>query len=69
MIYIDPENRHAWKTVRIGRIRPDGQFQVVWSSEYPIRPVPYPPQRTVQAWEDLLKQLHTSWGGRWVKPS
>jgi len=69
MIYIDPENRHAWKTVRIGRIRPDGQFQVVWSSEYPIRPVPYPPQRTVQAWEELLKQLQTSWGGRWVKPS
>jgi urea ABC transporter urea binding protein len=69
MIYVDPENRHAWKTVRIGRIRPDGQFQVVWSSEYPIRPVPYPPQRTVQAWEDLLKQLQTSWGGRWVKPS
>jgi len=69
MIYIDPENRHAWKTVRIGRIRPDGQFQVVWSSEYPIRPVPYPPQRSVQAWEDLLKQLHTAWGGRWVRPS
>jgi len=68
MIYIDPENRHAWKTVRIGQIRPDGQFDIVWSSEYPIRPVPYPPQRTVQAWDAMLQQLYTSWGNRWVRP-
>lgn len=68
MVYVDPENRHTWKTVRIGRIRPDGQFDIVWSSEYPIRPVPYPPQRTVQAWESMLQQLYTSWGNRWVRP-
>ena len=68
MIYIDPENRHAWKTVRIGQIRPDGQFDIVWSSEYPIRPIPYPPQRTVQAWDAMLQQLYTSWGNRWVRP-
>jgi len=68
MVYIDPENRHAWKTVRIGQIRADGQFDIVWSSEYPIRPVPYPPQRTVQAWEAMLQQLYTSWGNRWVRP-
>jgi urea transport system substrate-binding protein len=68
MIYVDPENHHTWKTVRIGRIRPDGQFDIVWSSEYPIRPVPYPPQRTVQAWDELLQQLFTSWGGHWVRP-
>jgi urea transport system substrate-binding protein len=68
MVYVDPENRHTWKTVRIGQIRPDGQFDIVWSSEYPIRPVPYPPQRTVQAWEAMLQQLYASWGNRWVRP-
>jgi len=68
MVYVDPENRHTWKTVRIGQIRPDGQFDIVWSSEYPIRPVPYPPQRTVQAWDAMLQQLYTSWGNRWVRP-
>jgi urea transport system substrate-binding protein len=68
MIYVDPGNHHTWKTVRIGRIRPDGQFDIVWSSEYPIRPVPYPPQRTAQAWDGMLQQLFTSWGGHWVKP-
>jgi urea transport system substrate-binding protein len=67
MVYIDPENRHTWKTVRIGRIRPDGQFDIVWSSEYPIRPAPYPPERSVDAWNALLKGLFTSWGGRWVR--
>jgi urea transport system substrate-binding protein len=68
MIYVDPDNHHTWKTVRIGRIRADGQFDIVWSSEYPIRPVPYPPQRTVQAWNDLLNGLFRSWGGQWVRP-
>ena len=68
MVYVDPENRHTWKTVRIGQIRPDGQFDIVWASEYPIRPVPYPPQRTVPAWEALLQQLYSSWGNRWVRP-
>lgn len=68
MIYVDPETRHTWKTVRIGQIRADGQFDIVWSSEYPIRPVPYPPQRTVQAWEGMLQQLYTAWGNRWVRP-
>ena len=40
VVYIDPENLHAWKSVRIGQIQADGQFKIVWDSEKPIRPVP-----------------------------
>jgi urea transport system substrate-binding protein len=69
MVYIDPDTRHTWKSVRVGRIRPDGQFDIVWWSEFPVRPVPYPPERTVQAWEAMLNGLFTSWGGQWVKAS
>lgn len=34
-------NNHLWKTCRIGKILPNGQFQIVWTSEQPIKPLPW----------------------------
>jgi len=68
IVYIDAETQHTWKTVRIGKIRPDGQFEIVWSSEMPIRPVPFPGYRTRAQWEELLGNLYRQWGGRWANP-
>ena len=34
-------NHHLWKKVRIGRARPDGQFDIVWESQL-IEPNPFP---------------------------
>jgi urea transport system substrate-binding protein len=68
MVYVNAENNHAWKTVRIGRIRDDGQFEIVWSSEKPVRPVPYPIYRSPSEWHDFLDELYTGWGNRWSKP-
>jgi len=42
LIRIEPKNQHTWKTARIGRIEENGQFSIVWSSEKPIMPDPYP---------------------------
>lgn len=39
-VRIDRENQHTWKVARIGRIREDGQFDIVWRSPEPIRPDP-----------------------------
>ncbi|GAW94341.1 urea ABC transporter substrate-binding protein [Calderihabitans maritimus] len=41
LVRIDGENQHTWKTVRIGRIDANGQFEEVWSSGEPVRPDPY----------------------------
>ncbi len=41
MVRIDPQNQHTWKTVRIGQIRADGQFSVVFSTNGPVRPQPW----------------------------
>jgi urea transport system substrate-binding protein len=41
LVRIDPKNLHTWKTVRIGEIRPDGQFKVVYASNGPVRPEPW----------------------------
>ena len=37
---VDAENHHTWKPVYIGKIRPDGQFEVVWKTKDWVRPEP-----------------------------
>ncbi|MGF1570063.1 MAG: urea ABC transporter substrate-binding protein [Nodosilinea sp.] len=34
-------NHHLSKTVRIGEVRDDGQFDIVWATEGPVDPVPW----------------------------
>ena len=68
IVYIDPETQHTWKTVRVGRIRPNGQFEIVWASDHPIRPVPFPSYRSPLEWEHFLNSLYSMWGDRWAAP-
>ncbi|MCI5052083.1 MAG: urea ABC transporter substrate-binding protein [Simkaniaceae bacterium] len=42
MVTVDLDNNHLWKTVRIGQLQSDGQYQIEWSSRQPIPPNPYP---------------------------
>ncbi|HWN68018.1 MAG TPA: urea ABC transporter substrate-binding protein [Haliangium sp.] len=65
MVYVDPDTQHLWKSVRIGRVRADGQFDVVWSSGKPVRPVPYPLTRSRAAWVSFLDDLYQSWEQQW----
>jgi urea transport system substrate-binding protein len=67
-VYIDPLTNHTWKTVRIGQIQEEGQFSIVWSSEDPIRPLPYPASRSQSEWEAFLEDLYTGWGNQWANP-
>ena len=38
---IDADNQHAWLRPRIGRIRADGAFDVLWQASAPVKPDPY----------------------------
>ncbi|MBI5394780.1 MAG: urea ABC transporter substrate-binding protein [Verrucomicrobia bacterium] len=67
-ITVDPATQHIFKTVRIGRIRPDGQFDIVWASPAPVRPEPYPPFKSKGEWEKFLADLFNGWGRRWANP-
>lgn len=69
VILIDPETQHAWRPVRVGRIRTDGQFDIVWDSRRPVRPQPFPLSRTPAEWERFLETLQAGWGGHWAAPS
>lgn len=42
-VTIDPTNNHTWKIVQVGKVRPDGQFDILWSSGEPVEPNPFPP--------------------------
>jgi urea transport system substrate-binding protein len=68
IVSIDSNNGHTWKTVRIGQIRKDGQFDIVWTSGRPLRPVPYPIYRTSKQWDEFLDNLYLEWGGSWANP-
>ncbi|MGE0495428.1 MAG: urea ABC transporter substrate-binding protein [Vulcanimicrobiota bacterium] len=67
-VYIDPTTQHTWKSVRIGRIVEGGQFAIEWSSDKPVRPVPYPFYRTRSDWDSYLSSMYQDWGGRWSNP-
>ncbi|MCP5005306.1 MAG: urea ABC transporter substrate-binding protein [Planctomycetes bacterium] len=67
MVYLDPDNNHTWKTVRIGKIGWDGQFNIVWDSKRSMQPVPYPPSRSRHEWDQFLQRLFVKWDGKWQK--
>lgn len=67
-VYIDPENQHTWKMVRIGKIKKDGQFEIIWQSAKPIQPIPYPTYRSKSEWDRFAQEIYKSWGNRWENP-
>jgi urea transport system substrate-binding protein len=67
-VYVDANNQHTWKTVRVGKIQADRQFKIVWNSGKPIRPVPYPISRSKAEWEEFIKYLYQEWNGNWANP-
>jgi urea transport system substrate-binding protein len=69
VMLIDPETQHTWRPVRVGRIRADGQFDIVWDSHRPVRPQPFPISRTPAEWQRFLDNLQAGWGGHWAAPS
>jgi urea transport system substrate-binding protein len=40
-VTIDGRTQHVFKTVRIGKIRPDGLIDEVWATKEPVQPDPY----------------------------
>jgi urea transport system substrate-binding protein len=65
VITIDPESRISWRPFCLGKIRADGQFDLVWKIAKPIQPVTFPNTRSRGRWLALLDELKTRWGGRW----
>lgn len=52
-VTIDIEGLRAWKHARIGKIQADGQFEVVWTSQSQIRPIPFQMLHSQIEWDQL----------------
>lgn len=57
IISVDRNSRHVWKRVRIGKARPDGQFEELQSSPYPLRPEPFPSYRSNAEWQQVADEI------------
>lgn len=68
-VRIDPATQHTFRTPRIGKVLPDGQFEIVWTAAAAVEPVPYPASRTARDWQALLRDLYAGWGQQWSAPS
>lgn len=66
-VRIDGQNQHMWQAARIGRVKKDGQLEIVWESGI-LPPVNFPATRKVSEWEQLLKELYEAWGRNWANP-
>jgi urea ABC transporter urea binding protein len=65
VVSIDQHNQHTWKISRIGKILSNSQYNVVWTSEKTVRPVPYPIEyKTKKEWNAYLEQLYKGWGNK-----
>ncbi|WP_240778694.1 urea ABC transporter substrate-binding protein [Shewanella sp. SNU WT4] len=67
-VIISAINNHLWKPLYIGQIREDGQFDIVWSQQKPIRPLPFPSYQTIEQWNEYLNTLYQGWGESWAAP-
>jgi branched-chain amino acid transport system substrate-binding protein len=50
MVKIDAENHHAYLTPRIGRVRNDGQFDILHEAKQPVKPDPYLVEHSLEDW-------------------
>jgi len=57
VVAVDATNLHLWKIARIGQAQKNGQFNIIWESDAPIRPVPYPSYRSKKEWHKIAKAL------------
>jgi urea transport system substrate-binding protein len=57
IITIDAETRHGWRPCYLGKVKPDGQFEILWSVKKPIRPIAYPTSRSQEEWDALVADM------------
>lgn len=56
-VTMDIDGQFAWRYSRIGKIQPDGQFNIVWESTRPMRPTPYQVYRSQAESKTVLESF------------
>ena len=66
IVTVDGESQAVWRPFHVGRLLVNGQFEIIWSIEKPIRPVVFIGTRTPEQWRVFLDSLKVRWRGRWA---
>jgi urea transport system substrate-binding protein len=62
VISVDRQTQHTYRPFFIGRVRGDGQVDIVLTLAKPVRPVPFPTFRSRQDWDAFLASLRPTPG-------
>jgi urea transport system substrate-binding protein len=62
IISVDRESQHTYRPFFVGRVRGDGQVDIVLTLAKPVRPVPFPTFRSRRDWEAFLASLQSTAG-------
>lgn len=54
---LDSISHHLWKMVRVGHVKPDGQFEQVFASQGPVRPFPWLINHSRQEWKAMIAAM------------
>jgi urea transport system substrate-binding protein len=67
-VRIDRQTRYTWRPMRIGRVKADGQFEILKDTDtgWAVPPQPFPPTRSQAEWEKFLNDLYAGWGNTWI---
>lgn len=68
IVGIDPKTQHLTKSVRVGQIQETGQFKIIFSTEEPITPIPYPSYKSKEGWNEFLNNMYDQWDQNWSNP-
>ncbi len=64
-VRIDGNTRYTWRPMRIGRVKSDGQFEIVKDTDWALQPHPFPPTSSRTELKQFLDDLYTGWGNNW----
>jgi urea transport system substrate-binding protein len=65
---IDARTHYVWNIIRVAKVEAGGRIRIVWRTEEPVAPEPFPPGRSRAEWEKFLDDLYRKWGNHWEKP-
>jgi urea transport system substrate-binding protein len=65
LVTIDPRSQIARRHALIGEVNRHFEFDVVWASPRPLEPVPYPPSRSREDWDEFVRSVRSRFSHRW----
>ena len=68
VLYISPKNNHTRRNVCIAKVDKNGLFNIVWNSESPQRPKPFPEYIDRDEISKYDKALYQKWGEQYEAP-